>query len=140
MIFFSLFQVFLQFQSTLPSQGATLWFNQQLAKRGDFNPRSPHRERRIRLDADPVVQKFQSTLPSQGATATLIMSHFVQEFQSTLPSQGATSTRASLRTPHHIFQSTLPSQGATAASAGGNALVSDFNPRSPHRERQQICT
>ena len=58
--------------------------------------------------------KFQSTLPAWGATAAYY--DFVRslEFQSTLPAWGATSTS-------HIFSS-----------------FRNFNPRSPHGERQEI--
>ena len=34
------------------------------------------------------------------------------------------------------FQSTLPSQGATRTSTSNITRYMDFNPRSPHRERQ----
>ena len=36
----------------------------------DFNPRSPHRERRHTIMCDFLTAAFQSTLPSQGATLT----------------------------------------------------------------------
>ena len=48
----------LQFQSTLPSQGATRHLPNQIRLRMYFNPRSPHRERlrrrvsRLRCDSD----------------------------------------------------------------------------------------
>ena len=104
--------ILVKFQSTLPSQGATV------------------------SGARPFTcRKFQSTLPSQGATVKLQMNLVNKIFQSTLPSQGATSTAGASalmsadfnpRSPHRerplvlhpfrlpkIFQSTLPSQGAT---------------------------
>ena len=58
----------LEFQSTLPSQGATLWHLGIRSSLHHFNPRSPHRER-PNLFFDHIHRKiFQSTLPSQGAT------------------------------------------------------------------------
>ena len=109
-----------EFQSTLPSQGATQWFCTM-----------------------SLTLVFQSTLPSQGATrTTLTIQALIMVFQSTLPSQGATfphlvnlfaNVDFNPRSPHrerlvpltmagaaYQFQSTLPSQGATKH-------VSDFN-------------
>ena len=102
----------------------------------DFNPRSPHRERRIPAAVFEATILFQSTLPSQGATSPMFTDNgWVLVFQSTLPSQGATQiyeechrermlsihaplpgtgvVKLSFRGGLWIFQSTLPSQGAT---------------------------
>ena len=84
-----------------------------------------------------------------------------KQFQSTLPSQGATDVTPRTRAIDTVFQSTLPSQGATlemhskyygitisihAPLAGSDNSPRclclhrlDFNPRSPRRERQQMC-
>ena len=102
------------FQSTLPSQGATIQFFTPIRVFSDFNPRSPHRERRFRLCSMSRSFVFQSTLPSQGATTCPHLLHFISQFQSTLPSQGATNVRV----------------------AGFKDNVY-FNPRSPHRERHE---
>ena len=56
----------------------------------DFNPRSPHRERRRHIQPELETTLFQSTLPSQGATWNNIVTEWDSIFQSTLPSQGAT--------------------------------------------------
>ena len=56
----------------------------------NFNPRSPHRERPIKLIFHKHFRQFQSTLPSQGATVTRLDLAIDNVFQSTLPSQGAT--------------------------------------------------
>ena len=146
-----------EFQSTLPSQGATQWFCTM-----------------------SLTLVFQSTLPSQGATrTTLTIQALIMVFQSTLPSQGATfphlvnlfanvdfnprsphrerhrsyiytleKSNFNPRSPHrerlvpltmagaaYQFQSTLPSQGATTAFASCLLYIPYFNPRSPHRER-----
>ncbi len=100
------------FQSTLPSQGATINVIPLDVDRIDFNPRSPHRERHFRSGKRRTQDLFQSTLPSQGATVHKGNPGTPEEFQSTLPSQGATgSTNFFLFVQR--FQSTLPSQGAT---------------------------
>ena len=83
---------------------------------------------------------FQSTLPSQGATFTINKrSSACLIFQSTLPSQGATTCRRELLVCL-IFQSSLPSQGATCCNLIKHITHTDFNPRSPHRERLIVFT
>ena len=83
--------IYNQFQSTLPSQGATLPINcahfrycisihapltgsdaecvRLYIHFTNFNPRSPHRERHCLCFLLVIYSLFQSTLPSQGATA-----------------------------------------------------------------------
>ena len=56
----------------------------------NFNPRSPHGERRKLLKKVSLVILFQSTLPAWGATITGDSLEKVKEFQSTLPAWGAT--------------------------------------------------
>ena len=56
-------------------------------------------------------------------------------FQSTLPARGATTLQGSAASVL-IFQSTLPARGATSARAFAMPDYLNFNPRSPHGERQ----
>ena len=56
-------------------------------------------------------------------------------FQSTLPARGATWTTLSI-SPRRRFQSTLPARGATPQDIKTKNIKADFNPRSPHGERQ----
>ena len=79
-----------RFQSTLPSQGATSRLSSSVLSALDFNPRSPHRERPGEYIVKQETEQFQSTLPSQGATICTALSIYRLVFQSTLPSQGAT--------------------------------------------------
>ena len=171
-----------------------------------FNPRSPHRERPERRHKHTRKLAFQSTLPSQGATlyglfhlhCTMISIHapltgsdvpvpltvvlylisihapltgsdfsavkksyMIINFNPRSPHRerqilemfSAVASDFNPRSPHRerlvpfiavkdgvTFQSTLPSQGATKAVDTWIIPLFDFNPRSPHRERQQICT
>ena len=100
------------FQSTLPARGATRVGVHSGLYCPDFNPRSPHGERRAHAMLCDVLGKFQSTLPARGATRPQI------------------TVRAS-----PIFQSTLPARGATTTETTSRAYMRDFNPRSPHGER-----
>ena len=123
------------FQSTLPARGATrLLFHrvdcagisihaprtgsdapetQSDDSAGDFNPRSPHGERR--------------------PTATLwraLLKHFNPR------SPHGERPRPSSRCPSSsAFQSTLPARGATASARRRASRRWNFNPRSPHGER-----
>ena len=101
-----------------------------------FNPRSPHRERLARNGGFFHFEVFQSTLPSQGATISALGYSDDFKFQSTLPSQGATHYSLGALPVSVIFQSTLPSQGATQRCFFLVYIRSNFNPRSPHRERR----
>ena len=107
-----------RFQSTLPAWGATFCYAGRKHGSQDFNPRSPHGERRpygaCMSDRKSV---FQSTLPAWGATIFFTLS------------------MASER-----FQSTLPAWGATISVAISSATVDNFNPRSPHGERHAMNT
>ena len=101
----------------------------------DFNPRSPHGERRRGKPQRTLRSRFQSTLPARGATLPPPSSPARTIFQSTLPARGATppctgvdiGLRISIHAPRTgsdgnsfsplcrsvPFQSTLPARGAT---------------------------
>ena len=120
-----------------PRTGSDLqWTRTRTFHRDDFNPRSPHGERRDRWQMYHNCQAFQSTLPARGATARsrlqktnrlYISIHaprtgsdeaqkyseiLPKRFQSTLPARGATAIFAAHETAF-TFQSTLPARGAT---------------------------
>ena len=123
----------------------------------DFNPRSPHGERRRGKPQRTLRSRFQSTLPARGATLPPPSSPARTIFQSTLPARGATppctgvdiGLRISIHAPRTgsdgnsfsplcrsvPFQSTLPARGATAFGWATGADGVHFNPRSPHGER-----
>ena len=79
----------------------------------NFNPRSPHGERRNMAVRAYPEKIFQSTLPARGATGT-----------------GAPNSRS------FLFQSTLPARGATQSATRREGAEVYFNPRSPHGERR----
>ena len=58
------------FQSTLPARGATVLAGGARDSSGDFNPRSPHGERRAEILRRKSPMRFQSTLPARGATTS----------------------------------------------------------------------
>ena len=79
---------------------------------------------------------FQSTLPARGATGGRTARESPpSKFQSTLPARGATAQGYQIN-PATIFQSTLPARGATRPRFSATKSRRNFNPRSPHGERQ----
>ena len=123
-----------KFQSTLPARGATIPTEEMTdpdgisihaprtgsdahggkpaSARRDFNPRSPHGERRTQVMTTSSSLTFQSTLPARGATMKQERASRICLFQSTLPARGATvSSNSIIKTK--TFQSTLPARGAT---------------------------
>ena len=127
-----------------------------MQKSRNFNPRSPHGERRRSSRKAFSLKKFQSTLPARGATPLQPVKSTKSRFQSTLPARGATNEEMQ-RVRQKAFQSTLPARGATGAAGcesrhrkisihaprtGSDRLLwltqarlTHFNPRSPHGER-----
>ena len=118
-----------------PRMGSDQGFGLFKACLSDFNPRSPHGERRQllkrprwaldisihapRMGSDQeqifctgIIQIFQSTLPAWRATNLLIEAAVGSIFQSTLPAWGATAGET-WRIRAFEFQSTLPAWGAT---------------------------
>ena len=56
------------FQPTLPARGATARLRPNKGCTSNFNPRSPHGERRCMTHMAKAAQAFQPTLPARGAT------------------------------------------------------------------------
>ena len=102
-----------EFQSTLPARGATRWFgrspkqnsisihaprtgsdsysNFAYARCKNFNPRSPHGERRFRPEPVAPTQDISIHAPRTGSDSQHgSMAASKPEFQSTLPARGAT--------------------------------------------------
>ena len=79
----------------------------------NFNPRSPHGERRSLRHQLPVLLSFQPTLPARGATIVLRGSYRSYAFQPTLPARGATPPLCAVVLCIDVFQPTLPARGAT---------------------------
>ena len=102
------------FQSTLPARGATPDKQAAIAAAADFNPRSPHGERRQRFFRIPQRWAFQSTLPARGATLRSGMN--LLDFCS--------------------ISIHAPRTGSDAEKTVRRYTILHFNPRSPHGERR----
>ena len=143
------------FQSTLPARGATVRAAAVLPRGKNFNPRSPHGERRHRsfrlwqqsgisihaprtgsdvMDTDSVlrVRTFQSTLPARGATVAADVQERGDGISIHAPRTGSDRSSVERKSLIFTFQSTLPARGATPVCAfhvGGNFCISIHAPR-----------
>ena len=144
-----------EFQSTLPSRGATAkgqlckrWggisihaplagsdasLRSGLWERRHFNPRSPRGERRIsvRLQKKPPI--FQSTLPSRGATRRDALVAVPRQISIHAPLAGSDGPRPNQYQLVFLFQSTLPSRGATAPNQRVHGWLALFQSTLPSR-------
>ena len=78
---------------------------------------------------------FQSTLPARGATSLCAVWQTCSAFQSTLPARGATAAKG--RDGIDIAISIhAPRTGSDMATTSAASFAGNFNPRSPHGERQ----
>ena len=78
-----------------------------------FNPRSPHGERRFPLLIVQSKDSISIHAPRTGSDFWLFQTLHEQSFQSTLPARGATDAAAVGGVLAQRFQSTLPARGAT---------------------------
>ena len=119
-----------------PRTGSDDGSRRHFEKRGNFNPRSPHGERRIAWNSKTARSYFNPRSPHGerrwNCSKRRYTSHFNPRsphgerpnyvltlveacaFQSTLPARGATAL-ATRTMAQLLFQSTLPARGATAA-------------------------
>ena len=104
------------FQSTLPARGATIFTPPISTPKLNFNPRSPHGERR--------------GMAYFAIDALAISIH--------APRTGSDSAHFPSRWGLFRFQSTLPARGATWKPLPIGARLRYFNPRSPHGERHDF--
>ncbi len=127
-----------QFQPTLPARGATYAVPSTITPARNFNPRSPHGERRSTSTDTAAKSQFQSTLPARGATGKerrgrCTAGHFnprsphgerlnrnnterLKQISIHAPRTGSDPQRsAGIRIPANFnpLQSTLPARGAT---------------------------
>ena len=106
-----------------------------------FNPRSPHGERPRAQRWNRLVEIFQSTLPAWGATRmTSSRSDGASAISIHAPRMGSDHASCGVEQAHRRFQSTLPAWGATLTNVAISCGNENFNPRSPHGERQRKVT
>ena len=104
----------------------------------DFNPRSPHGERRHTRTQTASPKTISTHAPRTGSDGIKHGKRFGQRaFQPTLPARGATPPiRGFVKAL--AFQPTLPARGATVSRDVSGRPGANFNPRSPHGERLRL--
>ena len=123
------------FQSTLPARGAT-----QQGERPEihahFNPRSPHGERpRLSRASLFFFVDFNPRSPHGERRGGEMAITIKRLFQSTLPARGATRERPKTATKKEISIH-APRTGSDRGAPRMRRPAWNFNPRSPHGERQ----
>ena len=149
------------FQSTLSSRRATCAWASRPANGSNFNPRSPHGERRFVSASSALLLGFQSTLSSRRATGRFRSVPLEGRYFNPRSPHGERPPVRSPRptaTPNFNPRSPHGERHYTAGSDTGRTLISihalltesdhgnwlrrhaqgDFNPRSPHGERPMI--
>ena len=106
---------------------------------GDFNPLSPHGERRGVDGPERSVEHFNPLSPHGERREGSADDAFLLTFQSTLPAWGETGQGRGgrLRLPISIHS---PRMGRDRRLRTTSASATYFNPLSPHGERQQTHT
>ena len=125
-----------RFQSTLPSQGATLAESNQIKDLADFNPRSPRRERRIQQISHKCDIHFNPRSPRRERRKLLAQSCNQKYFNPRSP-------RRERRYPgtyfywYAIISIHAPLAGSDRRPERVILSLTYFNPRSPRRERRK---
>ncbi len=106
--------LFMQFQSTLPARGATRLSCASLFFFVDFNPRSPHGERRHQRPHQPPEDRdFNPRSPHGERRSVGAEVGWLVDISIHAPRTGSDSRRMIFRRSSCVFQSTLPARGAT---------------------------
>ena len=149
-----------KFQSTLPARGATprtgqseRWIRISIhaPRTGsddylcglsdnpqDFNPRSPHGERRNPARHKRRAGHFNPRSPHGERQQSIQRYEQSWKFQSTLPARGATGLPRDYQFREAAFQSTLPARGATH-SARKNRRKNSISIHAPRTGSDQRC-
>ena len=103
----------------------------------DFNPRSPHGERRHYRRRISNRKYFNPRSPHGERPFCSLMARKALAFQPTLPARGATRRRPAGCRPSY-FNPRSPHGERQATLRLTQTSLNDFNPRSPHGERQLL--
>ena len=103
----------------------------------NFNPRSPHGERRGKARRDHRGGNFNPRSPHGERRASVRVTS-VPMISIHAPRTGSDCESGAVYCPEHIFQSTLPARGATDLYPRRRHDRRYFNPRSPHGERRRL--
>ena len=122
-----------------PRTGSDATYQRDVTIVINFNPRSPHGERRQKKEFRNIKTGFQSTLPARGATRWRRRLLRRRQFQSRLPARGATF-EIQYKNGDVTISIHAPRTGSDRRQRVGTGAQSDFNPRSPHGERPLLVS
>ena len=127
------------FQSTLPARGATP--TRYASPRGyrDFNPRSPHGERRTTIFFAIRLNLFQSTLPARGATTNRILIGLISQYFNPRSPHGERLRKVTILSIRIIgfAQKVYHKTVLLRISLAENAVILPEKPRNPVRTSLQ---
>ena len=104
----------------------------------NFNPRSPHGERLVRVATLAPLIRISIHAPRTGSDAKLAEALKIDPlFQSTLPARGATNPRRNHARQQIYFNPRSPHGERPTSFFPTLETIWNFNPRSPHGERPQ---
>ena len=105
--------------------------------RSNFNPRSPHGERLYHGSNRIARVEFQSTLPARGATQVHRLHAHDVLISIHAPRTGSDVRLVGVHRQPEAISIHAPRTGSDETLLGVKSEKGDFNPRSPHGERQQ---
>ena len=126
-----------KFQSTLPAWGETKRGRNARERGVNFNPLSPHGERRWWTARPHWSTSFQSTLPAWGETDGVMRIAKVQKISIHSPRMGR-DMDAMMQQRQAEISIHSPRMGRDADAVKAAIPPQDFNPLSPHGERR-LC-
>ena len=106
----------------------------------DFNPRSPHGERRCHCWRLFFRKQISIHAPRTGSDDYQLPLSCLRRYFNPRSPHGERPPFAAINPPTIGFQSTLPARGATLSPLCSNGRTNYFNPRSPHGERHATGT
>ena len=104
----------------------------------DFNPRSPHGERRARTTPGRNRRIISTHAPRTGSDAELSLTAYPTSHFNPRSPHGERLQQIANLTGIVQFQPTLPARGATMMARQVGRHSRNFNPRSPHGERHAL--
>ena len=125
------------FQSTLPARGATNAADQRRPSAFDFNPRSPHGERRSPAFIRAAAPGISIHAPRTGSDLNQAGQPRRKEDFNPRSPHGERPETPEETGASEIISIHAPRTGSDLAFVRGQPHRQNFNPRSPHGERRQ---
>ena len=115
---------------------APMWYN--ALRHPDFNPRSPHGERRYIMPRRRYGAKFQPTLPARGATLHHAAPPLRREISTHAPRTGSDIRTRTQSICTSKISTHAPRTGSDVNVSGAVLVQHRFQPTLPHGERQRV--